>query len=205
VVNVEDPGHDDFELWSPAEARPEQCLFGRQVRSVLLGCLVRNVYNCVSRSNIIDVYGIRTVLLARFKKRKTFSSKIAFAQRLTSNGKRLLFPCLQITLCLFPLCSEFNHVRNANGECELVPGTTPLPNDDSCSNGEDYWYERTAYRLIPYSSCVDGYRPDRGTAHVCPGLRSKSSWFWFFMLLLPFSFTALVAYYYYRRSGLARG
>ena len=32
VVNVDDPGHDDFELWSPSEERTELCLFGRQVR-----------------------------------------------------------------------------------------------------------------------------------------------------------------------------
>jgi hypothetical protein len=31
VLSVEDPGHDDFELWSPSEERSEQCLFGRQV------------------------------------------------------------------------------------------------------------------------------------------------------------------------------
>ncbi|KAF8174213.1 vacuolar protein sorting/targeting protein 10 [Pholiota molesta] len=167
VVNVEDPGHDDFELWSPAEARPEQCLFGRQIK---YHRRVRNT-DCV----VGDIQKAEDVFVENCLCTKAD------------------FEC------------EFNHVRNANGECELVPGTTPLPSDDSCSNGEDYWYERTAYRLIPYSSCVDGYRPDRGTAHVCPGLRSKSSWFWFFMLLLPFSFTALVAYYYYRRSGIARG
>jgi len=32
VINVEDPGHDDFELWSPSEERAEHCLFGRRVR-----------------------------------------------------------------------------------------------------------------------------------------------------------------------------
>jgi hypothetical protein len=31
VLNIEDPGHDDFELWSPSEERAERCLFGRQV------------------------------------------------------------------------------------------------------------------------------------------------------------------------------
>lgn len=102
-------------------------------------------------------------------------------------------------------CSEFNHVKNANDECVLVPGTTPLPDDDSCKNGEEFWYERTPYRIIPFSSCVDGYRPDHGTQHRCPGFKSRGGWFWFFMLLLPFGFTAMVAYYYYRRSGLARG
>ena len=32
VLSVDDPGKDDFELWSPSEEREEQCLFGRQVR-----------------------------------------------------------------------------------------------------------------------------------------------------------------------------
>ncbi|KAF9483067.1 vacuolar protein sorting/targeting protein 10 [Pholiota conissans] len=167
VVNAEDPGHDDFELWSPAEARPEQCLFGRQVK---YHRRVRNTDCVVGETKKAEDIFVENCLCTKAD-----------------------FEC------------EFNHVRNANGDCELVPGTTPLPNDDSCSNGEDYWYERTAYRIIPYSSCEGGYRPDRGKEHVCPGLRSKSSWFWFFMLLLPFAFTALVGYYYYRRSGLARG
>ena len=30
VLNIEDPNHDDFELWSPAEGRDEVCLFVRQ-------------------------------------------------------------------------------------------------------------------------------------------------------------------------------
>jgi hypothetical protein len=39
---LESPGHDDFELWSPSEERPERCLFGRQVR-VLSCCMSRGV------------------------------------------------------------------------------------------------------------------------------------------------------------------
>ena len=31
MLDVEDPRHDDFELWSPSEERREVCLFGRQV------------------------------------------------------------------------------------------------------------------------------------------------------------------------------
>lgn len=88
----------------------------------------------------------------------------------------------------------------------LIPGAQPPPSDDSeCQKGEDYWYEKTAYRLTSYSSCEGGKRPDRGKQHVCPGIKSKGPLFWLFMLVLPFGFTALVAYYYYRRSGLARG
>jgi len=167
VMSVEDPGHDDFELWSPSEERPEQCLFGRQT---LYHRRVRDV-SCV------------------------VGDQPKAAERVVENCSctKADFEC------------EFNYVKDANDECVLVPGTTPLPNDDSCSNGEDYWYDRTPYRKIPYSSCVDGYRPDHGPEHICPGFGSKSSWFWFFMLLLPFCFTALVGYYYYRRSGMARG
>ena len=31
-VSIDDPGKDDFELWSPSEGRKEICLFGRRVR-----------------------------------------------------------------------------------------------------------------------------------------------------------------------------
>lgn len=27
-LDLQDPSHDDFELWSPSEEREEQCLFG---------------------------------------------------------------------------------------------------------------------------------------------------------------------------------
>jgi hypothetical protein len=30
-IDAENPGKDDFELWSPSEDRAEHCLFGRQV------------------------------------------------------------------------------------------------------------------------------------------------------------------------------
>lgn len=30
-LSIDDPAHDDFELWSPSEEREERCLFGRQV------------------------------------------------------------------------------------------------------------------------------------------------------------------------------
>jgi hypothetical protein len=115
------------------------------------------------------------------------------------------------TLCCFSkvayssMFSEFNYVKNSNDECVLVPGTTPLPDDETCMDGAEYWYERTPYRQIPYSTCEGGPRPDHGTPHRCPGFSSKGFWFWFLVLLLPFGFTGLVAYYYFRRSGMARG
>ncbi len=39
-LSIEDPNHDDFELWSPSEVRDDLCLFGRQVR----------LRNCPARS-----------------------------------------------------------------------------------------------------------------------------------------------------------
>ncbi|KAH6886024.1 vacuolar protein sorting/targeting protein 10 [Coprinopsis sp. MPI-PUGE-AT-0042] len=66
---------------------------------------------------------------------------------------------------------EFNYVKNRNDVCVLEDGTEPLPSspEDQCKSGEDFRYERTAYRRIPYSSCEGGMRPDRGAQHPCPG------------------------------------
>ena len=113
--------------------------------------------------------------------------------------------CVVFQVAYSSMSSEFNYVKNSNDECVLVPGTSPLPDDEVCKDGAEYWYERTPYRQIPYSSCEQGDRPDRGKAHRCPGFGSKGFLFWFFILLLPFGFTGLVAYYYFRRSGMARG
>lgn len=101
--------------------------------------------------------------------------------------------------------SEFNHERDASGECLLVSGLQPLSNDDTCRGDDDYWYDRTAYRKIPHSSCEGGIRIDRGSPHICPGFRAHSAFFWIMVFLLPFGFTSLVGYWYYRRSGMARG
>jgi len=164
---LEDPGKDDFELWSPSEEREERCLFGRQTlyhrrvrdRNCYVGdqpkAVEKVVKNCVCTEND--------------------------------------FEC------------EFNHERDASGECLLVSGLQSLGNDDSCKGDDDYWYERTPYRKIPHSSCDGGIRLDRGSPHICPGFRAHSTFFWIMVFLLPFGFTSLIGYWYYRRSGMARG
>jgi hypothetical protein len=167
VLSVDDPGDDDFELWSPSEERSERCLFGRQT---LYHRRVRD-RNCV-----------------------------------VGNQPKAANKVVKNCVCVpSDFECEFNYVKNSDRECVLVPGTSPLPDDDSCRDGEDYWYERTAYRRIPYSSCEDGERPDRGARHLCPGIKAHGAFFWLFVISVPFAFTALVAYWYYRRSGLARG
>ncbi len=101
--------------------------------------------------------------------------------------------------------SEFNYAKNDADECVLAPGTTPLSNDEGSCDDEGYWYERTAYRKIPYSSCEGGERPDRGMRHDCPGFKAHGAFFWWFVIMVPFMIAALVGYWYYKKSGLARG
>jgi len=167
VLNVEDPGKDDFELWSPSEERQELCLFGRQT---LYHRRVRET-NCV--------VGNQPKALERVERNCTCT--------------KTDFEC------------EFNYFKNDADECVLSPGTTPLSPDDSCRGDEDYWYERTAYRKMSFSTCEGGERPDRGTRHQCPGFAGHSGFFWFMVILFPIMFVALVAWWYYNNSGLARG
>ncbi|KAF5364419.1 hypothetical protein D9758_010687 [Tetrapyrgos nigripes] len=102
---------------------------------------------------------------------------------------------------------EFNYVKNSNNECELASGTQPLPEDPDgqCASGADYWFERTAYRKIPYSSCEGGDTRDHGKPHPCPGIGGHSWLFWWTIILIPFAFTGMVGMWYYRKSGMARG
>jgi len=166
-LDVNDPGNDDFELWSPSEERTERCLFGRQT----LFHRRRRDRNCVVGNQ------------------EKVKAKIVKNCICTPSD----FEC------------EFNYVRNENNECVLVQGTTPLPNNDSCRGYAEYWYERTAYRRIPHSSCEDGERPDHGRRHRCPGVSGRGFFFWVFVLMVPLAFTTLVATWYYKRSGRATG
>ncbi|KAF7289529.1 Sortilin [Mycena chlorophos] len=167
VIDTENPGQDDFELWSPSEERQEECLFGRQT---LYHRRVRDV-NCV---------------VGNQPKAKDQIQRNCMCGRAD-------FEC------------EFNYFKNDADECVLVPGMSPMPPDDSCRNGEEYWYERTAYRKISYSTCEGGDRRDQGTRHQCPGFRGHSGFFWFMVFVVPIAFVALVGYWYYQNSGLARG
>ncbi|KIJ65382.1 hypothetical protein HYDPIDRAFT_88076 [Hydnomerulius pinastri MD-312] len=166
-LNIEDPGHDDFELWSPSEERQEVCLFGRQT----LYHRRKRDANCV----------VGTQPKAEEKVVKNCACTVDD------------FEC------------EFNYAKNAEGECVLVQGTSPLASDDSCRGDDDYWYDRTAYRKVLYSSCDGGMRPDRGAQHLCPGIKGHSAFFWLIVLLFPFAITALVASWWYKKSGLSRG
>ncbi|KAF7373252.1 Sortilin [Mycena sanguinolenta] len=118
VIDVDDPGHDDFELWSPSDERAERCLFGRQA-----------VYHRRVRER--DCYvGVQPKASERVVE--------------TCTCTKADFEC------------EFNYYKNAEDDCVLAPGTSPLPNDETCEGDSEYWYERTAYRKIAFSSCEGG-------------------------------------------------
>lgn len=98
-----------------------------------------------------------------------------------------------------------------DGECVLLPGASPLAPDNLCRNGEDYWYERTAYRKIGYSTCEGGDRIDQGTQHLCPDIQvpdhiiGYSTMFWIMVILFPIAITTLVVAWWYYKSKMARG
>lgn len=110
---------------------------------------------------------------------------------------------------------EFNYFRNADGACVLVPGASPLgadTADEQCwapgSDDPGFWFERTAYRKIPYSSCVGGDRRDRGKQHACAGLiggGGRGGMFWATIALIPFAAAGLAGYWYMQKGGRAGG
>ncbi|CAO1629918.1 unnamed protein product [Parajaminaea phylloscopi] len=103
---------------------------------------------------------------------------------------------------------EFNHYRNAEGKCVQHAGTAKLTSDpyEQCQNGEDYWYERTNMRKIPYSSCDGGSRPDRGPRHPCPMSTRRHGFLWWTTVILsPFVLAGLVGFWWSKRNTRARG
>lgn len=159
VFNPDDPNHDDFELWSPAEGRDESCLFGRQTR-----------YHRRVRDR--DCFIGDTVMHNTVIKNCTCGPSD--------------FEC------------EFNHYRDASGVCVLVSGASPLSVDTSHEQCGTVWYERTAYRKIPYSSCEGGERPDRGKQHPCLIVGSHGALFWMLIALMPFAVAGTAAWWWTR-------
>ena len=163
-MNIEDPNHDDFELWSPSESRDEPCLFGRQV-----------MYH------------------RRIRDRNCFvGQKVEQPRNIVKN----------CTCTAADFECEFNHYRDNSGKCVLVEGATALSamssEEEQCDGYTSTWYERTAYRKIPHSSCQGGDRPDRGKEHSCPGLiGSGHGWiFWGSVAILPFAMAGLAGYWW---------
>lgn len=168
-MKIEDPNHDDFELWSPAEGRDETCLFGRQT-----------LYH------------------------RRIRDKNCYVGELVDQPRNVVRNC---TCRPQDFECEFNYYRDPSGNCVLVEGASSLPIDtldEQCDGIQPFWYERTPYRKIPYSSCEGGERPDRGKQHACPGLiggAGISGLFWGSIAILPFACAALAGYWWFSKAG----
>ncbi|WVW85580.1 hypothetical protein I302_107618 [Kwoniella bestiolae CBS 10118] len=166
-LSIEDPNHDDFQLWSPSEGREENCLFGRQ-----------------------------TMYHRRIRDRNCYIG------RRVDQPKTIVRNC---TCTPADFECEFNYRRDASGNCVLVDGASPLSYDteyEQCDGFTEFWYERTEYRKIPYSSCEGGERPDRGKRHECPGLILRGGLgglFWGSIAMIPFAFAGLAGWYYWTK------
>jgi hypothetical protein len=99
----------------------------------------------------------------------------------------------------FSLLSEFNYRRDENGQCVLVDGATPLPSDDTCAWDQDFWFDRTSMRKIPYSSCEGGLSLDKGRQHICPAAKRHGFLWWTTAIVTPFMFAGLIACWWLRR------
>lgn len=98
---------------------------------------------------------------------------------------------------------EFNHYRDASGNCVLHSGLTALAANEAeqCAVDGDYWYDQTNVRKIPFSSCDGGSRPDRGSRHICSTSLKRHGFFWWTTIVLsPFALAALVGYWWMVRS-----
>jgi hypothetical protein len=185
VLDIQDPNHDDFELWSPSEGRDETCLFGRQTlyhrrireKNCYVGEVVEQpksiVRNCTCTASDFEWYV------------ESRPEKVSVAHTV----------------------SEFNYYRDKSGRCVLVEGAAALTLDTSeeqCDGYTTSWYERTAYRKIPYSSCEGGERPDRGKQHSCPGLiggGGLGGLFWGSVAILPFACAGVAGWWWFTKGG----
>ncbi|KIM23060.1 hypothetical protein M408DRAFT_28180 [Serendipita vermifera MAFF 305830] len=96
---------------------------------------------------------------------------------------------------------EYNHVRNAAGDCVLIPGAVPLLSAEVCTE-DGIWYERTGYRQIAKSMCTGGTRPDRGTWHYCRGhwLQVYATLLWSIAIASALASTGAALRYYRQRN-----
>jgi hypothetical protein len=89
----------------------------------------------------------------------------------------------------------------------LIAEHAPSQHEDSCIDGQEDWYERTAYRKIAHSSCEGGVRLDRGTRHQCGSTGVSAGHevvFWWAVSTIPLMVIGMVMIAWWYRKHTSR-
>ena len=97
--------------------------------------------------------------------------------------------------------SEFNYWRDSTGKCVLVEGAEPLESEATCAWDQEFWFERTNLRKIPYSKCEGGLELDKGSRHLCPSAGGRGFFFWATVIVAPLMLAGLFGVWWTRRRG----
>ncbi|CAH7670748.1 hypothetical protein PPACK8108_LOCUS5483 [Phakopsora pachyrhizi] len=101
---------------------------------------------------------------------------------------------------------EFNYRRDPEThKCVLTDGASPLASEESCAWNQSFWYERTEFRKIPYSSCEGGIQLDKGRQHVCSGSVAHGVFWWGSVVIAPAILFGLGGFWWMRRRSGAGG
>lgn len=100
---------------------------------------------------------------------------------------------------------EFNYRRDpSTHKCVLIDGAQPLAVDEGkgqCARNQNFWFDRTEYRKIPYSSCEGGQQLDQGARHTCPSAGGHGFIWWGTVVVAPVILAGLLGFWWMRRRG----
>ena len=102
--------------------------------------------------------------------------------------------------------SAYNYERQPGGECKLIQGLELGDPKAVCSQGAKEYWDVSAYRKIPLSTCEGGREYDHtGEVHPCPGFEEEfekkhgiSGFGLFMAIVLPFAAAGGIGYYVWR-------
>ncbi|KZM26286.1 hypothetical protein ST47_g2590 [Ascochyta rabiei] len=100
----------------------------------------------------------------------------------------------------------YNYERQPGGECTLIPGLTLEDPKAVCSKGAREYWDNSAFRKIPLSTCEGGQEFDHvGAPHPCPGFEEEfqkkhgiGGFALFLAIVLPFAAAGGIGYYVWR-------
>ena len=107
----------------------------------------------------------------------------------------------------------YNYERQPGGECKLINGLTLEDPKAVCAKGAREYWDNSAYRKIPLSTCDGGQEFDHvGAPHPCPGFEEEfekkhgiGGFSLFLAIVLPFAAAGGIGYYVWKNwSGMGK-